>query len=439
MYTLNEITFEDRDEYNRIKIAERILSMIQDSNNSPLFIDGAWGSGKSEFSHKLFHFLNESHTDEKPISNKPLIVSYINSFAGDYISNPFMLIVQAIYNALLPADSGEEEIRSIQNKITKGIRFFKKAITGSTKALNIKVPIIPEVVEIEANIGDMQASIQKEMKYSDDIFKNAFIEELEYFRSEAEELSDFKNGIKEAIGDKILVLIIDELDRCRPDYALELLENVKHIFDISNIFIIFSANKKQIESMICKRYGYNFEAERYLEKFYQKEIFLTSVIPPKDNINPGIDHRGHLEIFCKILNNQNEYHWTPVDFENISFIKDLLCSVETRQLEKIADNLNLYLKQTQTPLNKYSVENQSVIILTIFILVTNKELLRNIEDTKNQAELIKWLSNPLKISSNNIPILQEVIRNDFKKMSFTRSFGGYRDVSQIVKIANLML
>ena len=71
-----------------------------------------------------------------------------------------------------------------------------------------------------------------------------------------------------------LFILIDELDRCRPNYAIELLENIKHIFDIEGIYFIVATNSQEFSHSINAIYGANFSSETYLKRFFNQEYTL---------------------------------------------------------------------------------------------------------------------------------------------------------------------
>ncbi|WP_409049648.1 P-loop NTPase fold protein [Serratia sp. BIGb0234] len=62
------------------------------------------------------------------------------------------------------------------------------------------------------------------------------------------------------------MFIIDELDRARPDFSLEILEKIKHVFSTNNFVFILSMNREQFQKVIVKRYG-DIDARLYLSKF----------------------------------------------------------------------------------------------------------------------------------------------------------------------------
>ncbi|MGJ8628553.1 MAG: KAP family P-loop NTPase fold protein [Sulfitobacter sp.] len=80
---------------------------------------------------------------------------------------------------------------------------------------------------------------------------------------------------------KKLVIIVDELDRCRPDYALSLLEIIKHFFDVPHVHFVLGANMRELQNSVSARYGTGIDAAMYLQKF----VTLTMRLP--DHLNEG--------------------------------------------------------------------------------------------------------------------------------------------------------
>ena len=95
-------------------------------------------------------------------------------------------------------------------------------------------------------------------------------QERETFEGVRQTLSELAASFSEADdkNKKPLVFIIDELDRCKPTFALELLEKIKHIFSISNVHFILSTHLSQLESTVRYSYGSDVDARTYLQKFY---------------------------------------------------------------------------------------------------------------------------------------------------------------------------
>lgn len=81
---------------------------------------------------------------------------------------------------------------------------------------------------------------------------------------------------KEANVQLPLFIFIDELDRCRPTYAIELLEAVKHLFGVPGVYFVVATNLEQLGHSICAVYGEKFDSERYLKRFFDQEYLLPS-------------------------------------------------------------------------------------------------------------------------------------------------------------------
>ena len=82
--------------------------------------------------------------------------------------------------------------------------------------------------------------------------------------------------IKQKTG-KPLIICVDELDRCRPTYAIEMLERIKHFFNIPGIVFMLGIDREQLCASIASVYG-AIDTENYLHRFFDIEF----VLPPPD-------------------------------------------------------------------------------------------------------------------------------------------------------------
>jgi hypothetical protein len=92
----------------------------------------------------------------------------------------------------------------------------------------------------------------------------------------------FKSITSQYLGEdpgRRLVIIVDDLDRCRPDRIVEVLEATKLFFSLPGIVFLFGADHRQLVRALQAQYGFDdSEAKTYLEKMFQ----LTFDIPHKD-------------------------------------------------------------------------------------------------------------------------------------------------------------
>ena len=88
MTEASELTFENRDEFKRAAIADKVIKLLEsDIDLSPMIIDGGWGTGKTEFCHKLIHRIKNRETHQ---------TIYINAFLADHSDEPLLTILAEV-------------------------------------------------------------------------------------------------------------------------------------------------------------------------------------------------------------------------------------------------------------------------------------------------------------------------------------------------------
>ena len=90
-------------------------------------------------------------------------------------------------------------------------------------------------------------------------------------------LENVRNNLRNLKGEeeKPIVFFVDELDRCRPTFAVNVLENIKHIFDVEGVFFVVAVNKSELQKTIQSVYG-EISAEVYLRRFFDFEFALEN-------------------------------------------------------------------------------------------------------------------------------------------------------------------
>lgn len=72
-----------------------------------------------------------------------------------------------------------------------------------------------------------------------------------------------------------LIVIVDELDRCRPDYAIKVIEEIKHFFDVPRVAFVLALNRDQLARSVKAVYGAEFKSDEYLRRFFDFSLGLT--------------------------------------------------------------------------------------------------------------------------------------------------------------------
>lgn len=251
-----QISFELRDEFNRKKIAEKIIKLLRsDIQISPLVVDGSWGLGKTEFCQKLIKLMNEENTHH---------LIYIDAFKADHADEPLLTVLAKVLEVI----PDEEEKKGLIQKAMPVLRYSLKTVAKAA-ASHILRQDTDSVLE----------GFDDEIKQISDKAIDASVESLLKVHVEAEKnLKALQEALKLVAAKKPIILFIDELDRCRPDFAVLMLETIKHTFDVEGVQFILVTNTDQLKASINHCYGKSIDAQRYLDKFLKFTFTLPSTI-----------------------------------------------------------------------------------------------------------------------------------------------------------------
>lgn len=304
---LKDLTFAHRDEFDRKSIAEKVIKLLDaEMDFCPMAIDGGWGTGKTEFCHKLINLIKEQDAQRQKAAQEAAAdaaraaenaeasadaparadtaaqpttdgeetavqaaalpperaVIYLDAFASETVDDPLLCILAA-----MRAEFPEDVRKSIGQKAAPVAKVFGKVLLKAAVGHILQ----QNVEEISEALADAA---------SDGV--NSLIDQtvdklLDQYADAQENLDALKNVIAMAAAQRPILFFIDELDRCRPDFALSILELVKHVFDIPGIKFIFVANLEQLKAAVRKRYGQDVDADVYLEKFFKFSFALPTV------------------------------------------------------------------------------------------------------------------------------------------------------------------
>lgn len=205
----------------------------------------------------------ENRGGENPGESKKVKFVTYNAFEFDYSRSPLFSLLstleeQGVFN--------EETFHGIGKALMVGGMTYLK---GSSKHINALVEAI------NAGSDVYVPNFHK-------LIKNGFSKSSA--RREAVEL--IKRALQDYLKeDETLVILIDELDRCRPDFAIDCIEIVKHLFSLKNVVFIFTANKEALLASIKKIYGDHYPAEKYLNRFfYSQKPFPCAYFSPSEGL-----------------------------------------------------------------------------------------------------------------------------------------------------------
>ncbi|MDD2659286.1 MAG: P-loop NTPase fold protein [Methylococcales bacterium] len=251
----------DGDVLNRKKYSVFLTKYLENkSEGCVININAPWGSGKTFFLEKWFEDVKKNH---------PAV--YFNAWNNDYSNDPLVSIISCINEQIIPLlPSSAENLRTAKNFLSNSGKMMKKL-----------APII-----IKGGLGKLigeggaeaLVDITSEAEASITELASKFSEELLSHERISSSIDDFKHSVAILIREVTkndaltspLFVFIDELDRCRPLYSIELLERIKHIFDIPEVVFIVATDTQQLSRSVKAIYGEEFNGEIYLRRFFDQ-------------------------------------------------------------------------------------------------------------------------------------------------------------------------
>lgn len=217
-------------------------------------IDAAWGTGKTTFLRMWVQQLR----------NDKFAVVEFNAWDTDFAADAFLAVSTELQAGL------ESAALDVPTAATRAIKKWSKEILrhGVPELVRLAVAGMPLV---DAVSGKVAKSIVDRFTESRVSSYTAAKQAVTEFRSA---LGSAAAAVSKSSETKPLVVVVDELDRCRPTYAVELLETAKHLFSVDHIVFVLAINGTELSHSVKSLYGVNFDADRYLRRFFDAEVSL---------------------------------------------------------------------------------------------------------------------------------------------------------------------
>lgn len=349
-----------------------------------LSVNANWGAGKTTFV-KLWKAYLEKEYDIKAI--------YFSAWEDDFSREPLISLLGEINSFVKIQSEESKEIykhKDLKEKYEDVKKFGSKVIRRGLPALvkGTTSGLLDIDKGFEAGLGAISEAAVKEI-----------IDSYDNDKAITQQFRESLLGLLEAIDDeKPLVIFIDELDRCRPLYSIELLERIKHLFGVNRIIFVLSIDKEQLSESIKSQYG-NIDAANYLRRFIDLEFKLN---------NPGV------EDFCDFLNQKYDLYKIMEQKELVSNIYGHmqimiplsgLLLLSLREIEHIFLRLSLIARTIE---QKYKLRNLfdpiDIFYLMCFLLVLKMKF-PDIYDNKDAEGIIFELTRDRESPAHRMKII----------------------------------
>lgn len=221
-------------------------------NGLVILLNGEWGTGKTTLLREFVEKIEKN--DELELFN------VYNAYEHDYYDNAYIPFFASIEDKIELKAEFSNFIKSVGEKSINSFIVISYAVTKGIFQKTLKI----DIDDVKENLKDIQ----------DEKINNDYLNNYNNFKKYKKQITDRMNKICK---EKTQIFIIDELDRCKPTFAIDTLEIIKHFFDIENCIFIVSIDKIQLEESIKCVYGNGINSEKYFSKLFDYQHNLLSL------------------------------------------------------------------------------------------------------------------------------------------------------------------
>ena len=260
------------------------LTRLREARSYVLNLDAQWGAGKTFFLTRL----------KQQLESAGHLAVYVNAWRDDFADDPLVAVMAAIdqtveaHRELTPDVKAKwEAVRKKTGQIAwiagQGLlkRLLGLAITqGSVEAAEAVLSAVGDAAQgYEAQAEEVAKAVAEEASEGvSRALAGRAEEEVSSFREQQASIQAFRDNLAEFVaaverlqGKKApFFVLVDELDRCRPPYAIAMLERIKHLFETPGVVFVVATDSQQLGHAIKAVYGSGFESARYLRRFFDQ-------------------------------------------------------------------------------------------------------------------------------------------------------------------------
>lgn len=323
-----EVEKEDpfkNDKLQRREVVET-LTRVLERQTGPfvLAIDSPWGTGKTT-TVRMVQACLEKHGQH---------CVYYNAWEADHSDDPLVSLIATLSEFFTTK-------QNISNRIFDTITALGKASLPAVAKLatNVLTTQLQNVINVEKARDTFNGILENNV--------DKVVKRYQEKRSNDEIFKDLLKKVVDALSEssqRNLIVFVDEIDRCRPSFAIALLERIKHHFDTGNITFVLSLDKPQLEASIKCVYGESFDSREYLRRFFHLDFRLPKA-DTKFFIRSLLDNHGIDNFFTYRNNSERQNERADIETTLHSWSNSI--NLTARQLQRCVTRLCIVLEQIE--------------------------------------------------------------------------------------------
>ena len=392
---LGDIIPSEEDPYNGDLLDRKMCGEVLEglaktfSSGCVIALDGKWGTGKTTFVRMWGEYMKR---------NGYTVLSF-NAWESDFVLDPLVCLIAELKKATVV--TGKDNVE----KLTKAVAKISFAM----------LPALVGQIAKHLTGVDFQDMAKDAMSETVNILNRC----VDDYAKQRESLDDFRVALSEYVEsvrqEKPVIFIIDELDRCNPNYAVKTLERIKHLFSVKNVVYVLAIDREQFCHSIRGYYGSEkIDADDYLRRFIDIQYPLP--IGNIDKLIPSVLKK--FDITESILKKDRSSYNSLVLFEEYVKMLYQLKSMSIRQLEKWLLHTRLVLGST-----KRHISPETILFLVYLRLFESDFYRHFVLSEIDDQEVIYFFEEIIpdaffdvdnKVSITNYSVIAELIRSRYR-------------------------
>ena len=324
-----------------------VLTHLVGSLDGPcvLAVDAAWGNGKTTF---LRIWAQHLHNQGFPIVT-------FNAWETDFSGDPFVALCTELTDGLKEY-TNESMVQKVEATKERAKEVLRRAMPGVIRLATAGILDTNSLLEKE--VGDALASYAEKRL-------SAYQEAQKSIKAFKRDLKDMANAVSKSKCDRPLIVMIDELDRCRPSYAVELLEVAKHLFAVDHIVFVLAVNRSELAHSIKALYGDGFDAQGYLSRFFDVNFRLPE--PDRKKFISGLIRSTQIDSYFEKIEDVEVKRSRQGQVEKLlgDFFGAPVLSL--RQVEQAFHHLGLVFASLRSDERSFEIIAAVALILRMFV------------------------------------------------------------------------
>lgn len=280
----NAVSAEDAWENDRLgyrEIGHAFTNLVQSIDTEKVIsIEAGFGRGKT--------FFREAWA--KQLKDAGEVVVEVDVQQSDHSGDPVITLLGALVDALPNGENGKrtKALESAKKVGAISARALTRAMlkSGADELIEVITDSASDQLQDFETLDHLITGVGSEMsKVAGQLIASQMAAEKVRQTELPEQLEALRAALVEGVDSDRVVVIIDELDRCHPEYAISFLEATKLIFGQSGFVFCLMVNADYLENLARHRFGAPKEDEKYLDKFVDirlkldppPEVFKTAV------------------------------------------------------------------------------------------------------------------------------------------------------------------